>query len=227
MAATGKEFAVIGLGRFGSSLALALMQRGHTVLGIDRDRQVVQQYADALTQTVALDSTDEESLQAVDITAFDTVVVAIGANFEANLMTTTALKSLGVKHIVCKGLNERQRTILSRLGADRVVLPEYEAGRRLAQELIAPGMLDQIPLGMEHSITELEVPKSLVGHSLLEADLRRRFGVTILAVKRKTEVIISPGPETILQVGDVVAILGENEGIARMSDRLSNAPHAL
>ena len=121
------EFAVIGLGRFGSSLALTLAGRGYTVVGIDRDRALVQEFADELTQTVALDATDEDALRAIDIASFDTVVVAIGADFESNLMATVALKSLGVRHIVCKALSERQQAILLKVGADRVVLPEYEA----------------------------------------------------------------------------------------------------
>ncbi len=133
------EFAVIGLGRFGSSLALTLAERGFSVLGIDRDRSIVQALAGRLTQTVALDSTDEQALRAVDIPSFDTVVVAIGSNFEANLLTTVAVKSLGVPHVICKATTDRQRTILLRVGADRVILPEHEAGCRLAQELAAPG----------------------------------------------------------------------------------------
>lgn len=129
-------FAVIGLGRFGTSLALGLVERGHNVLGIDRDREHIQRLADESTQVVALDATDEDSLQAVDITSFDTVVVAIGTNFEANLMTTLALKSLGVRHIVCKALTPRQQTALLAVGAGHVVLPEHESARRLASETV-------------------------------------------------------------------------------------------
>ncbi|MFN3373900.1 MAG: potassium channel family protein, partial [Chloroflexus sp.] len=132
------EFAVIGLGRFGRSVALNLIERGHTVLGIDRDPNIVQQLADRMTQVVALDSTNEDALRAVDILSFDTVVVAIGSQFEANLMTTVALKQLGVKRVVCKALNERQQYILTRVGADMVVLPEHEAGARLAWQLSEP-----------------------------------------------------------------------------------------
>jgi trk system potassium uptake protein TrkA len=214
------EFAVIGLGRFGSSLALTLIERGFHVLGIDRDRTIVQKLSDKMTQIVELDSTDEEALTAVDITSFDTVIVAIGSNFEANLMTTVALKALKVEHVICKALNERQRTILLRVGADRVILPEYEAGRRLAQELAAPGMVDQIALGPEHSITELRAPRSIIGQSLADADLRRRFGITILAVKRDDVLTVSPPPNYTFAAGDILAVIGENSCIARISSLL-------
>lgn len=212
------EFAVIGLGRFGSSLARTLVERGFSVLGVDRDRAIVQALADQLTQTVALDSTDEAALRAVDIPSFDTVVVAIGSNFEANLLTTVAVKALGVRNVICKATTDRQRTILERIGADRVILPEHEAGRRLAQELAAPGMVDQISLGVEHSITELRAPQSLVGHTLLECDLRRRFGVTVLAVKRGDNLTVFPAPEFTFVRGDLLAVIGENTGIARISE---------
>ncbi len=119
------DIAVIGLGRFGSSLALTLAASGCKVLGIDRDQTIVQHLADDLTQTVALDATDENALRAIDITAFDTVVVAIGADFESDLMATVALKSLGVRRVICKALTERQKSILLKVGADQVVLPEH------------------------------------------------------------------------------------------------------
>jgi trk system potassium uptake protein len=212
------EFAVIGLGRFGSSLALALAERGHSVLGIDRDRKVVQQLADQLTHIAALDSTDEAALAEVDIASFDTVVVAIGTVFEANLLTTSALKGMGVRHVICKAINERQRTILLRLGADRVILPEHEAGRRLANELASPTMMDQIALGVDHSITELRVPRPLVGSTLQDADTRRRFGVVVLAVKRGDVLSISPPQHFIFEAGDVLVVIGENAGVARVCE---------
>jgi trk system potassium uptake protein TrkA len=200
-----REYAVIGLGRFGTSLALTLMERGHNVLGIDRSREIVQRLADQLTQVVALDSTDEDALRAVDIPSFDTVVVAIGSDFESNLLTTVALKSLGVR-------------ILLRVGADRVVLPEQEAGRRLAQVLTAPGILDQLELEPGYGITELEVPEALVGHTLAESDLRRRFGITVLVVKRKQSLVVSPPADYVLEKGDLLVVLGANTNISRLNE---------
>ncbi len=213
-----KEFAVIGLGRFGTSLVLTLVSRGYNVLGIDRDPDLVQRLSDHCTQVVALDATDEEALRAVDITSFDTVVVAIGSNFEANLMTTVALKSLGVRTVVCKALTERQRTILERIGADRVVLPEHETGRRLARTLTTPAILDHLELEPGFSITELRVPESMVGHTLIEADLRRNYGITVLAVKRGPALTISPSTSYLFQEGDLLVVIGADESIERLND---------
>ena len=211
------EFAVIGLGRFGSSLALTLVGRGYTVVGIDRDRALVQEFADELTQTVALDATDEDALRAIDIASFDTVVVAIGADFESNLMATVALKSLGVRHIVCKALSERQQAILLKVGADRVVLPEYEAGQRLAYSLTMPLLLDQLVLDANHTITELRTPASFVGRSLRQVDLRGRFAITLLAIKRQEEFLISPSADVIMQEEDLLVVIGSNANLDRLT----------
>ncbi len=212
------EFAVIGLGRFGSSLALTLVERGFHVLGVDRNRDIVQKYSEQLTQVVSLDSTDEDALQAVDILSFDTVVVAIGTDFESNLMTTVALKSLGARNVVCKASTERQKLILVKVGADRVVLPEQEAGRRLARLLTSPGILDQLELEPGYSISELTVPQAWVGHTLAETDLRRRFGITVLVIKHLQKIVISPTADYKLGDSDLLVVLGANTNIARLHE---------
>ncbi len=212
------EFAVIGLGRFGRGVALTLVNRGFTVLGIDRDREVTQQLADELTQTVALDSTDEEALRAVDITSFDTVIVGIGTDFESSLLTTVALKSVGVRRVVCKALSERQQAILLKVGADQVILPEHEAGQRLAYMLTTPLMLDQLPLGAEHSIMELRPPVSYIGRSLRSLDERDQLRVAIVAHKRGDQVVIAPSLDTVLAADDVLVVIGPTDQVARFAD---------
>jgi trk system potassium uptake protein len=212
------EFAVIGLGRFGRGVALTLMERGYTVLGIDEDPTVSQQMADDLTQTVALDSTDEDALRAVDITSLDSVIVAIGTEFESALLTTVALKSLGVRRVVCKALGERQKAVLEKVGADEVILPEHEAGQRLAYMLTTPLLLDQLPLGAEHSITELRVPSSYIGRTLRDLDIRQRIRLTIVAIKRGQEVTISPPPETVLDHDDILVAIGPNDQVTRFAE---------
>jgi trk system potassium uptake protein TrkA len=213
-----QEFAVIGLGRFGTSLATTLVERGYYVLGIDREPEIVQRVADHITQAVALDSTDEEALRAVDIAAFDTVVVSIGHNFECNLMTTVALKSLGVRNVVCKARTQQHHDILLRIGADHVVLPEHDAGRRLAHVLSGPGVLDQLELEPGFTITELHVPQSMVGHSLLESNLRRRCGVTVLLVKRGSSVTVTPAPDYVFEAEDVLVVIGGDDDLARLHE---------
>lgn len=214
---TKPEFAVIGLGRFGASLALKLVERGCTVLGIDSDHALVQRMADELTRIVALDSTDEDALRAVDIAAFDTVIVAIGANFEANLMTTLALRSLGVRRIICKAGTERHRNVLLSVGAHQVVLPEQESAHRLAQALTTPLLIDQIGLGSNYRISEFTVPESLIGRTLQDSALRQRFGITLLAVQRGEHVVGSPPADFLFETGDKLAVLGTNDQVDRMS----------
>lgn len=213
------EFAVIGLGRFGRSVALNLLERGHTVLGIDRDPNIVQQLADRMTQVVALDSTNEDALRAVDILSFDTVVVAIGSQFEANLMTTVALKQMGVPRIVCKALNERQQYILTRVGADMVVLPEHEAGARLAWQLSEPHLLEHLNLGHGFSVAEVKVPAPLVGQTLMQSGLRRRYGINVLAVKQSGDkMIVTPPPEYVFRRDDRILIIGTDANISTFCD---------
>lgn len=212
------EFAVIGLGRFGRGVAQTLMSRGYTVLGIDRDREVVQQLADELTQTVALDSTDEDALRAVDITSYDTVIVGIGTDFESSLLTTVALKGIGVRRVVCKALSERQQAILLKVGADQVILPEHEAGQRLAYMLTTPLMLDQLPLGAEHSITELRIPPGFVGKTLRALKDRDPLQVAVVALKRNDQVIIAPSHDNVLGPDDILVIIGPNDQVARFAD---------
>jgi trk system potassium uptake protein len=213
-----KEFAVIGLGRFGQSVALTLIERGYLVLGIDNNREIVQRMSEQITQVASLDSTDEEALRAVDIASFDTVVVAIGENFEGNLMTTVALKALDVRYVVCKTTTERQRRILLRVGADHVVLPEHDAGRRLAHMLTGPGVLDLLELEPGYSITELRVPRSMVGHTLVETNLRHRFGVTVLVVKREQTLTVSPSANYTFASNDLLVVLGKNADITRLNE---------
>ena len=213
------EFAVIGLGRFGSAVALNLIKRGFTVLGIDRDPAIVQSLADRVPQIVALDSTNEEALRAVDITSFDTVVVAIGTNFEANLMTTVTVKGMGVRHVVCKAVSERQQQILLRVGADRVVLSEHEAGARLAWRLAEPQVLDHLELGSGFSVAEIPVPNWLVGQSLMISGLRKRFGINLLAIKRDGEMIVTPSADTVFARDDMLLVIGGDTSISKFCSR--------
>lgn len=208
-----EEYAVIGLGRFGSALARRLEQLNHTVLGIDSRPELVQTLAPEITQAAILDATNEAALKAVDIAAFETVIVAIGDDFEACLLTTAALKNLGVKRVISKANNERQRDILLRVGADQVVQPEQDGGKRLADELGMPRILERLPLGPYHSLGEVVVPEWLAYQSLAQCDLRSEYQVTVLLVKRGDELIVSPPSDWVLQKEDVLLVLGENEAV--------------
>lgn len=210
----GHEFAVIGLGRFGSAVALNLIERGYTVLGIDRSPSIVQALSDRMSQVVALDSTSEDALRAVDITSFDTVVVAIGTHFENNLMTTVTLKGMGVRRVVCKAVSERQQQILLRVGADEVVLPEHEAGARLAWRLAEPRVLDHLNLGEGVSVAELKVPEWLVGQSLMLSGLRKRYNINLLAIRRDGKLIVTPPSDMLFARDDMILVIGGDASIS-------------
>ena len=212
------EFAVIGLGRFGASVAQTLTDRGFTVLGIDRNMRVVQELADEITQTVALDATDEDALRAVDIAIYRTVIVAIGADFQSKMLTTLALKSVGVKRLICTASNEREKVILLKIGADEVVLPEYDSGRRLALGLAMPTLLDNLPLGRGYSISEVQLPAAFVSKMVRDTDLRIVFGLTLVAIKRGEDVLISPSADEIYKQGDQLVVIGKIEDLDRLSE---------
>ncbi|MBN1305924.1 MAG: TrkA family potassium uptake protein [Anaerolineales bacterium] len=207
------EFLIVGLGRFGQSIAQTLRDQGYVAVGIDRDPDIVQRGLEFCTQTIALDSTNEEALRTLDIASFDAVIVAIGENFEGNLMTTVALKALGAKHVISKARTDRQEKILISIGADRVVLPESEAGRRLALEIISPNLLDHLPLGREHSVLEISVPASLAGLSLAEIDFRKRFGMYVVAVRQGDDIVVLPSGDYRLQSTDVLVSIGVKDSI--------------
>lgn len=209
------DFTVIGLGRFGASVALTLVRHGFTVLGVDQSMDLVQKYAGDLTQTVRLDSTDELALAEIDIQGCESVIVAIGANFEASLMTTVALRNLGVKHILCKALTKIHRDLLITVGATRVLLPEYEAGERLANELALPGIVDSLDVGSDQ-ICLVQVPKTLIGARRGDVDFDTRFGVECLGALRDGKVVRQIPPGWIFGGGDALLVHGSAAKIARM-----------
>jgi trk system potassium uptake protein TrkA len=213
-----KQFAVIGLGRFGSSVARTLYEMGYDVLGIDLDEELIQDSIDLVTHAVAADSTDENALKSLGIRNFDVVVVAIGNDVKNSIMTTLILKELGVKYIVAKALDEMHGKVLEKIGADKVVYPERDMGSRVAHNLISPNILDYIELAPDYSIVEITVPSRFVGRSLEQIDLRRKYGCSVLAIKRGKNINISPLATDILQTGDVLVVVGKNEDINELDE---------
>lgn len=211
-----KQFAVIGLGRFGSNVAITLHAAGHEVLAVDADSERVQQVSEQVTHVVQADSTDENSLKALGIRNFDVVVVAIGEDVQANTLTTLLLTELGVKHIVAKARNELHGKMLKKIGADRVVYPERDMGQRVAHNLVSSNMLDYIELSANLSLVEVATPKTLVGKTLAETDLRHQYGINVVAMQRKGEIIVPPLPTERMNEGDILIIVGSSAGIRRL-----------
>ncbi len=223
------RFAVIGLGRFGMTLARALANNGADVVGIDTSRELVDEARELIALSLRLDSTDEKALQAHEIEKMDAVVVGIGESFEAKALTVATLKHMGVKRIICRAESELRARILSAIGADEVVYPEEESALRLAQKLVAPNIVDYVELAEGHSLVQFEAPRAFQGKQIIELDLRRKYEVNLVAVKRRIpakgadgkvayqeKIIDVPRPTDVIEANDILVIVGGDENILRL-----------
>jgi trk system potassium uptake protein TrkA len=214
-----KQFAIIGLGRFGTSLALTLTRMGYDVLAVDTNEEKVNSIMEKVTHAVQVDAMDEQALKALGIRNFDVVIVAIGQDIQTNILVTVMLKDLGVKKVVSKAITELHGKVLERVGADKVVFPERDMGARLAQALVSKNIMDQISLSPDYSIVELMAPEMLTGKTLEEGALRGEYGVTVLAIRRGNDVIISPGARHIVNEGDVLVVVGRNDKLSDFEEK--------
>ena len=208
-----KSYIVIGLGRFGSQAAKRLCQLGCEVLAIDREPDLVQPISGYVTQAVVGDARDKEVLRALGAKDFECAIVAIGDELADSVLATMNLKELGVPYIVCKASDETHRQVLLKLGADRVVIPEQEHADRLAKNLSSPNVLDYIELSEECGIIEIPAPKSWIGKSLVELNVRAKLGVNIIAVERGSKVNVSLSADYKIQAEDVMVVLGETAAL--------------
>jgi trk system potassium uptake protein TrkA len=214
------EFAIIGMGRFGQSVALTLAELGHKVLAIDKEEEPLRSVSDHVTHALQLDSTAADALASVGITNFDAVVVAIGDFLEESVLTTVLLAEMGCKKIVAKAVDELHAKVLSKVGAHVVVRPERDMGVRIAHTLAAPGVLDYLEISPTFSIEELSVSDRLAGQSLGQLDLKSHYGVTVLLLRRDSQLMISPAPDILLLKGDVLVVVGENRQLSRLEASL-------
>ncbi|ENQ3107122.1 TrkA family potassium uptake protein [Bacillus cereus] len=213
-----KQYAVIGLGRFGSSIVNTLVEAGNEVLAIDSNEKRVNELEDAATHAVIADATDEEVLKAIGIRNIDTVIVAIGNDIQASILTVLVLKELGVNKVVVKALNKRHGQVLERLGADWVVFPEWDMGERVAHQLMLPNVLNFIELAKDYNIEEIKVPSSMSGKSIKELDIRAKLNLNVIAIKSKGRINISPSPDEVVQEGDGLVMIGEKRNLHRFAD---------
>jgi trk system potassium uptake protein TrkA len=216
-----KEFAVIGLGRFGGSICRALSEEGLEVMAIDMDEDKVNEFANVASHAVVGDTTDETVLKSLGIRNFDHVIVAIGDNIQASILTTLILKELGVKDITVKATNDYHEKVLSKIGADRIVHPERDMGRRIAHKIISNNVLDYLELSDEHSIVEIVANERLHGNSIIDLDIRAKYGINIVAMKRNKDIIVSPQANEIIKKNDILIVIGADTDINRFEKRLS------
>lgn len=213
-----KQFAIIGLGRFGRAVASTLHGLGYEVLAVDTDETKVNQ---ALKDQIAshamqLDTTDPNSLAEVGLSEFDIVIVAIGNYLAQSIITTLNLKELGVSQVVAKASSEIHMKLLNKVGADHVVFPEREMGCELARSLTKPRLLDQFEVDPNHSIVEILVPEQFHGKTIAELELRNRYGLNVLAVGQGEKFEINPPPNKKMEKGTAMVVIGANKDIDRI-----------
>lgn len=214
-----KQFVVFGLGRFGTSVATTLSESGYEVMVVDQSEERVQEISTIVTQAVQADATDLEALKELGIRNFDVAIVAMGKDIQSSIMTTLLLKELNVPYVVAKASTDSHKKVLEKLGADRIISPEYDMGKRLANNLIAGNIIDYIQLSHDYSIMEVPILPKWHDKSIAELNIRATYGIIIIAVERNKEIHITPGPDYILKENDLVVIVGDNKSIQELEDK--------
>ena len=217
-----KEYVVIGLGRFGGSIVRELNALDMDVMAIDKDEHRVDEYSDIATHAVVADTTDEAVMKSLGIRNFDHVIVSIGENIQASTLTTLILKELGVKKVTAKAQNDYHAKILNKIGADTVVHPERDMGRRIAHNVASATVLDYLELSDEHSIVEMKATEVMAGKTLIDLDIRAQFGINIIAIKRRKEIIVSPDPDMALEFDDILIMIGHDNDLTRYEKKIAH-----
>ena len=211
-----KSFVVIGLGRFGTQIAMRLYEMGGEVLAIDIDNEKVQQIADNVTQAVASDAQDKDVLRAIGVRNCDCAVVAIASNLSASIFITMTLRELEVPYIVAKAQSTMHQRILEKLGANIVVIPEREMADRLAHKLVEPNILDFIEISEDYGLVEEQAPAAWLNKSIRDLNVRSRLGINIIGVKNGKDMNIAPGGDYIVKDGDILVIIGREDALAKL-----------
>ncbi|MCF1618170.1 TrkA family potassium uptake protein [Tetragenococcus koreensis] len=218
-----QNYAIIGLGRFGGSICQTLVESDQEVLAIDSNEDRANEYMDIATHVVVGNAQDETTLRSLGIRNFDQVIVAIGEDIQASILVTLMVKEMGVPNILAKANNEYHARVLEKIGADRVVHPERDMGVRIARKMVSSNILDSIELSDEYSLAEVRVRnKKFFNKTLLEMDFRRRFGLTVVAVRRRNgDVIASPAAEEVVRENDHLLVIGNVEEVDQLDAKLN------
>ncbi|SES76949.1 potassium channel family protein [[Clostridium] polysaccharolyticum] len=215
-----KEFVVFGLGRFGKSVAATLAESGCNVLVVDSNQEKIQELADIVTYAVKGDVADVEMLESLGLSNFDGAIVAIGENLEASVMVTILAKEMGIPYVMAKAQNELHAKVLKKVGVDQVVFPEKETGIRVAHNLVMGNFFNAIELSSNFSILELDVPEEWDGHSLKELNIRAKHSLNVIGIKKASEMNINPAPDEKLSKEDVLIVIGDNDSLNRIKEKV-------
>ncbi len=215
-----QQYVVIGLGRFGYSLATTLYKLGHEVIAIDINEDKIEDIADEVTYAVHADATDEDALEALGIKRVDRAIIAIATNIQSSILASLNVLELGINMVWAKAKNEQHRKALSKIGVHRIFQPEKDMGNRVAHLLSAKNILEIIDLDPKHSIIEIYTPKCWENRSLEELDLRTKYGINVIALKKEKGFNILPKADDILEPGDLLAIIGENKKLNKFRENI-------
>ncbi|NIA20418.1 MAG: NAD(P)-binding domain-containing protein [Anaerolineaceae bacterium] len=224
-----KRFAIIGLGRFGRRLASSLTEHGHEVIAIDMRQQMIEEVRDEVALAVRLDATDAASLKSQGIEKVDAAIVTIGEQFEANALATATLKELGIRLVISRASTPIQSKILHRIGADQVISPEDESAVRLGRQLSNPHIMEFVELSEGHSLMQVKAPKPFHNKTLAQIDLRKKYKVNLVAIKKQVSAVRAQGEETVeeqvidvpmadtvIRPDDILVLVGATENLARL-----------
>ncbi|MEA5009576.1 potassium channel family protein [Clostridium tyrobutyricum] len=215
-----KQYLVIGLGRFGKSMARTLYELGNDVLAVDSNDENVQSISNYVTQAVQTDATEEENLNALGLDNFDAAIIGIGDDIQSSVVVTLLLKEMGIKYVLAKANTELHAKILYKIGADKVVFPEKDTAIRVAHNLVSNGILDFIQLSSEYTAAEILCMKQWIGKTLSQIDIRTIYGINIIAIKRKNDVNVSPTPNFKLLEGDIIVAIGKQSQIEKLGKKI-------
>lgn len=208
-----KQYLVLGLGRFGSSLAKKLCELGQEVLAIDSDAELVNAIAPHVTQAMQLDATDEALLSGLGVQNFDAAIVSIGQNTRDSILVCVLLKEMGVPCLIAKANDDLHAKVLRKIGVDRVVFPERDMGARLARSILTPNVLELMDLSDDYQIVEIRVPQPWVGNTLLGVNVRRRYGLNVLAIHRSDRFLVSPAADLRFEENDTLLVMGKKDDL--------------
>lgn len=214
-----KSFAVIGCGRFGSTLAKTLMDLGNEVMAVDSNSDIVQEMSEEVTYAVQADVMDESTLKELGLSNFDVVVVSIGSDIQASIMASLIAKELGAKKLIAKAQSILHGKVLEKIGVDKVIYPERDMARRLAHNLSSRNILDYIELSSEYNIMEITSLNSWWGKTISDLDLRNKYGINIMAIKRGDKIDVSPNPDEEIIEGDILLIIGNTKDLIKIENK--------
>lgn len=211
-----KQFVVIGLGRFGMSVATTLSDAGYEVMAVDNNEETIQEISSVVTHAVEADVTDVDVLKSLGIKDFDVAVVGIGRDIQSSIMVTLLLKEIGIKYVIAKASSDLHVKVLEKLGADRIISPEQDMGIRIANTLMSGSIVEHIQLSPEYSIVEIVSLPEWKGQTIVDLNMRANYGINIIAIERDKHIKITPGPNFTLNENDILVVVGTNEKIQEL-----------